>query len=82
MKKFKVGTVYYKSFITDTKLKPEYICIKRTEKTVTFKKNGLPNKGRENEELKRTIKIYDQVEYIKEGSFSMAPTISADNIVK
>ena len=73
--KFEKGSIYSMNFIGDSNLKPEFICIKRTAKTATFEKF----KG--TERLMRKIKVYDNVEYILQGNYSMAPSIRANKMV-
>lgn len=73
--KFEIGNIYQMNFIGDSNLKPQYICVKRTSKTVTFE----IFKGKE--KLTRRIKEYNGVEYVLEGSYSMAPSIYADKVV-
>lgn len=72
---FETGNVYEMTFIGDSNLRPEFICVKRTPKTVTFERF----KGTES--MTRKIKVYDNCEYILDGSYSMAPRIKADKIV-
>lgn len=74
--KFETGNIYRMTFIGDSNLKADFICVNRTEKTVTFErfKNSK-------EVLKRKINNYNGVEFIKEGNYSMAPTIYANKIV-
>jgi len=68
--KFISGHAYQMRFIGDSDLRPAFQCMERTAKTVTFE-------GR-NETLKRRIKIdLDGNEYVKDGNYSMAPTINA-----
>jgi len=74
--KFEAGNVYEMRFIGDSELKPQFICTKRTAKTVTFEKFCSNEKP-----MSRRIKTYNNVEYILDGSYSMAPSISADKIV-
>lgn len=63
-------------FIGDSNLKPEFICVKRTEKTATFERfQGT-------EKMTRRINVHNGVEYIREGSYSMAPTIYANHITR
>lgn len=71
---FEVGTVYTMGYVGDSQLKPQFICTKRTAKTVTFEEF----KGTET--LTRRIKEYNKVEFIREGSYSMAPSIYADKV--
>ena len=75
--KFETGNVYEMSFIGDADLRPQYICVKRTEKSVTFKK--FPTAS---EVITRKIKVWDNTEYIVDGSYSMAPSIKASRIVR
>ena len=75
MTRFETGNVYEMRFVTDSELKPQFICVKRTAKTVTFERF----KG--TEKLTRRIKEYNNCEFIVEGSYSMAPSIYAHRIV-
>ena len=75
--KFETGNVYEMSFIGDSNLRPQYICVKRTEKSVTFEK--FPTAS---EVITRKIKVWDNTEYILDGSYSMAPSIKASRIVR
>lgn len=75
--KFETGNVYEMSFIGDYNLRPQYICVKRTDKSVTFEK--FPTAS---EVITRKIKVWDNTEYILEGSYSMAPSIKASRIVR
>ena len=72
--KFELGQTYNMTFIGDSNLKVPYKCVKLTAKTATF---TSPKNG---ETITRRIKkgYYDGVEYVLEGSYSMAPCISAD----
>ena len=72
---FETGNVYEMTFIGDSNLRPQWICIKRTDKTVTFERF----KGTES--MTRRIKIWDNVEYILDGTYSMAPQITATRLV-
>lgn len=74
--KFEKGNVYEMRFIGDSDLKPRYICLSRTAKTVTFEEYQKPGKP-----LTRRIKVYEGIEYILEGNYSMAPRIKADKVV-
>ena len=71
--KFKTGTNYEMRFIGDSDLRVIFTCIKLTEKTATFK--NFQN----SEVFTKKIKVYDNVEFIRSGSYSMAPTISANH---
>jgi hypothetical protein len=73
--KFEEGNIYQMRFIGDSNLKPEFICVSRTAKTATFERY------QKTERLTRRIKIWGGVEYILEGSYSMAPSIQADKVV-
>lgn len=74
---FEVSSVYAMHFITDSDLKPKYIVLKRTATTVTFQKFQSPN----SEKITRKIKTDSKgIEYIVNGSYSMAPSISARHI--
>lgn len=75
--KFETGNVYQMTFIGDNDLRPEFICIKRTSKTVTFDRF----KGARSRAMTRRIKVYDNCEYILDGNYSMAPSIKASRIV-
>lgn len=75
--KFETGNVYEMSFIGDADLRPQYICVKRTEKSVTFEK--FPTAS---EVITKKIKVWDNVEYILTGSYSMAPSIKASRIAR
>lgn len=72
---FETGNVYEMTFIGDSNLRPQWICTKRTAKTVTFERF----KGTES--MTRRIKIWDNVEYILDGTYSMAPQIKAIRLV-
>jgi len=70
--KFETGKTYQMTFITDSELRPVHECVKRTEKTATFKD------VRDGEMITRKIKTSTSgYEYILLGSYSMAPSISA-----
>ena len=73
--KFEAGNIYQVNFIGDSDLKPQWICIKRTNKTVTFER------FKKTESITRRIKTYNGVEYVLDGSYSMAPSIYADKVV-
>ena len=74
--KFEAGNIYELRFIGNTELRPKYICVKTTGKTVVFQKFGNPK-----EEIKRRIKVRENYEYVIDGNYSMAPIIRADKIV-
>lgn len=71
--KFQIGKTYQMLFIGDADLRPKFVCVKRTDKTVTLKGT--------HETLNCRIKEYNGCEYIKAGSYSMAPSIYADKVV-
>ena len=67
--KFELGKTYNMRFIGDSDLRPEFVCFKLTAKTATFQ-------GK-HEKISKRIKVYDGVEYVLAGSYSMAPSIKA-----
>tara|TARA_R110002051_G_scaffold226859_1_gene289401 strand:- start:811 stop:1035 length:225 start_codon:yes stop_codon:yes gene_type:complete len=67
--KFELGKTYNMRFIGDSDLRPEFVCVKLTAKTATFQ-------GK-HEKISKRIKVYDGVEYVLAGSYSMAPSIKA-----
>jgi hypothetical protein len=69
--RFIIGENYEMMFIGDSELKPLYTCIARTEKTAKFKRLRI------DETIIRRIRVYDNTEYVRDGSYSMAPSISA-----
>ena len=71
--KFIVGNVYEMRFIGDSNLRPQFICVSRTDKSASFvsAKNIT-------EKLTRRIKLWDNAEYVLEGTYSMAPRIKAN----
>ena len=73
--KFETGNIYEMRFITDSDLKPKFICVKRTNKTATFERLNCK------ESITRRIKIWEGVEYVVDGNYSMAPSIKASRIV-
>lgn len=74
--RFEVGSIYEMRFIGDSDLKPAYICVKRTNKTASFERFQRPN-----DSLTRKILTHGEVEYVREGSYSMAPTIYASRLI-
>ena len=74
--KFEEGNIYQMNFIGDSELKPQFICVKTTAKTATFERFMHPT-----DKITRKIKTYSGVEYIREGNYSMAPSIHADKII-
>ena len=73
---FNPGSVYEMSFIGDSNLRPQFVCVKRTAKTATFKAIDS------NETLKRRVKVYDNSEFVLDGNYSMSPRIKASRKVK
>jgi hypothetical protein len=74
--KFEAGNIYQMNFIGDSELKPKYICVRVTEKTVSFERfNNAADK------VTRKIKTFRGVQYVVDGSYSMAPSIYADKVV-
>jgi len=73
---FEVGNIYRMNFIGDSQLKPQYICVKRTAKSATFESIKNPK-----DSITRKIQVFNNSEYIREGCYSMAPTIYADKVV-
>ena len=76
MTKFEIGNIYEMSFIGDSDLRPKFICVAITKTTATFERFKNPS-----ESIKRKIKVYDNVEYIIDGNYSMAPIIKASRVV-
>lgn len=75
--KFEEWNIYQMRYIGDSELKPKYICVGRSEKMASFQSFQNPN----SKVIKRRIKIHNGVEYIVNGSYSMAPSIHADKVV-
>ena len=73
--KFETGNIYQMKFIGDSNLLVKYVCLSRTAKKATFGKVGS------DEIISRMVKVYNNVEYVLEGNYSMAPVIKADVIV-
>jgi hypothetical protein len=73
--KFETGNIYQMKFIGDSNLLVKYVCLSRTAKKITFGKVGSE------ETISRMVKVYDNIEYVLEGNYSMAPIIKADIIV-
>jgi len=71
--KFQIGKTYQMLFIGDADLRVQFVCVKRTDKTVTLKGT--------HETLNCRVKEYSGSEYVKAGSYSMAPTIYANKVV-
>lgn len=72
---FEVGNVYEMRYIGDNDLRPLWFCSKVTPKMATFEK--YQNKK---ETITRKIKSSGGVDYVLEGNYSMAPSISANHI--
>ena len=75
--KFEIGNIYEMRFITDSELKPQFICTKLTKTQATFERFMNPN-----DRITKKIKVYDNVEYIVTDSYSLAPVIKANRIVR
>lgn len=73
--KFETGNIYEMRFITDSDLKPKFICTKRTDKTVTFERF----KG--TEKITKKIRVHENIEYVVTDNYSLAPVIKASRIV-
>ena len=76
IKTFEAGNIYEMGFIGDSELKVKFICVKRTAKNATFERFQNPGDA-----ITRRIKVWDGSEYVLDGSYSMAPSIYAKNIV-
>ncbi len=74
--KFEAGNIYEMRFITDADLAVKYICVKRTEKTVTFER--FMNSS---DTISKKVKVYNNEEYVVTGNYSMAPCIKSSRIV-
>jgi hypothetical protein len=75
--KFEVGKVYTMGFAGDSDLKPEFKLIKMTAKTATFEAI------RDKETFTKKLKVSEGYsEYVRVGSYSMAPSIYAKDLVK
>ena len=73
---FQAGDIYEMTFITDSQLRPKYLCTKRTAKTAWFQALNS------SEEITRRIsKDFDGNERIVDGSYSMAPSINSKRVV-
>lgn len=73
---FETGNIYEMRFIGDSELRVKFICVKRTATKVTF--DRFQNPG---DSITRKIKVWDGSEYILDGSYSMAPSIKATNLI-
>ncbi len=74
--KFEAWNIYEMRYIGDADLKTQWICVKRTAKTVTFER------FQSTEKITKRIKFdHDGGEYILKGTYSMAPSIYAKRIV-
>lgn len=74
--KFEIGNVYEMRFITDSDLRPKFICTKLTATTATFERFGTPS-----DKFTKKVKSYNGVEFVNAGNYSMAPSIHADKVV-
>jgi hypothetical protein len=77
--KFETGNVYEMRFVTDAYLIAKYICVKRTDKTVTFERFNCDYSY---DAITKKIKVYNNAEYIVLGNYSMAPSIKSTNLIK
>ena len=76
-REFEVHSVYEMRYIGDSDLLVDYIVLKRTAKTITFDRFPHPLL----EPFSRRVRLDSEGrEYIVDGSYSMAPSISAKNI--
>ena len=71
--KFEIGQIYLMTFISNSHLKVAFKCINRTKAFVTLKDINS------NEVLRRKIKLSNEIEYILQGSYSMSPSIYAND---
>lgn len=70
---FQIGKKYEMRFIGDADLRPQYTCVKRTEKTATFTYRG--------ETITRRVKTYPAGgEFVILGDYSMSPVINAKDV--
>ena len=70
---FEVSKVYEMLFIGDSNLRPQWKCVKKTAKTVTFTKFD------ESETITKKIKFdSDNNEYVLYATYSMAPSINSN----
>ena len=74
MTKFETGKTYIYKFIGDQDLAVRCKVIKRTEKTITYVELD------ENKTCTRRIRETFGVECVSIASYSMAPTLYADNV--
>ena len=70
---FETGKKYEMRFIGDSDLRVVFECVKRTDKTATFKSKS--------ETITKKVLFHDDSEYIKYGSYSMSPVIKAKRLV-
>lgn len=74
MTKFETGKTYIYKFIGDHDIEVRCKVIKRTEKTITYVELD------ENKTFTRKIRETFGVECVSIASYSMAPTLYADNV--
>ena len=82
MKKFEVGNTYITRFIGDSNSWLRYLCVKRTEKTVTLREIAV--NGDCKEKTFRIGALYPNCdsEYVyPEGKYSMCPVLRADSVL-
>jgi len=84
--KFKTGKTYYCRSVGDHDCVWRYKVIKRTAKTVTLMElnaDGTENTHPQNDGGVKRLRIWKQIEQLNPmGSYSMAPILSADSVVK
>jgi hypothetical protein len=74
--KFIAGKTYRMKYIGDSNMFTDWVCIKRTAKSVTFNRVDV------SETITKRIKIHDGSEYALYGNYSMAPVIQSERIVE
>lgn len=73
--RFETGNIYEMRYIGDSELRPQWICIKLTAKTATFKSLTY------DEVISRRIKTHGGTQYILKGTYFNAPCIKATRVV-
>jgi len=74
--KFIAGKTYRMKYIGDSNMFTDWVCIKRTAKSVTF------NRVNAVETITKRIKNHDGNEYALYGNYSMAPVITAKRLIE
>ena len=72
---FETGKTYEMRFIGDYELRPRFKCVKRSAKMATFVSEY------DGEVLRRKINTNGGYEAVNQGNYSMAPGISAEDLV-